>query len=526
LNDKVFYVTTPLYYVNDVPHMGHAYATVGADAIARYQRAKGREVFFLTGTDEHGQKVEKASKEKGFASPQALADSVVLGYVEAWKLLEITHDRFIRTTDADHKRAAAKFWETVQKNGFIEKRQYEGWYCVYEETFWPESQLAEPGHLCPDCKRPTTLTKEENFFFKQTAFADAMRAHIAAHPEFIAPELRRNEILGSYLEAEGGVHDQSISRSNFKWGIPVPGDENQVIYVWFDALINYITAAGWESDPERFKKTWPADVHIIGKDILRFHAVLWPAMLLAAGLELPKKVFGTGLILNEGKKMSKSLGNSVDPLDWARRFGVDTLRYYLLREVAFGSDGSISEEGIQKRYNTELANDLGNLLNRSLTMLDKYCGGKMPQKPGPAFEGDALRAELTTFWKDYSGAMDALALNQGLDAIFARVRAANQYIDAQSPWKKAKLPEGKAEVDNCLYNLVETLRLAAFALSPFMPAASAKMLGQLGLDGLLDARGNLKGTTLEAQCQWGTLPEGHATAKGEPLFPRAEAAAV
>jgi methionyl-tRNA synthetase len=521
LKDKVFYITTPLYYVNDVPHVGHAYATVGADVLARYQRAKGREVFFLTGTDEHGQKVEKAAQEKGYAGPQALADDVVIHFKEAWSVLNISYDRFIRTTDKDHKETAAKFWKTVQDNGYIEKRMYEGWYCIYEENFWPESQLVEPGHLCPDCKRPTTLTKEENFFFKQTSFVEAMRGHIASHPEFVAPELRRNEILGSYLNLEGGVHDQSISRSNFRWGIPVPGDDKQVIYVWFDALINYITAAGWGSDPERFKTLWPADVHIIGKDILRFHAVLWPAMLLAAGLELPKKIFGTGMILNEGKKMSKSLGNGVDPLDWARRFGVDVLRYYLLREVPFGSDGSISEEGIQKRYNTELANDLGNLLNRTLTMLDKYCDGCAPEPVK-----DAMGIRVAAFWSRFSGAMDGLAFHHALDEIFSLVREANRHIDEQAPWKLAKDPSKKEQLQACLYNLLEAIRVCGFALTCFMPSTASKLLEQLGLPEAVDNTGALKGMNLDAACSFGGFKAGHKTAKGEPLFPRAEAATV
>ena len=368
---KSFYVSTPIFYVNDVPHLGHAYATLGADVLARFMRGCGREVVFSTGTDEHGLKVEKASREKGFASPQALVDETAPRYNALWSKLAITHDRFIRTTDADHKAVATRFWRTVAANGFIEKRQYQGWYCVHEETFWPESQLRQPGNLCPDCGRPAELGTEENYFFKQTAFVERLRAHLASHPDFVAPALRRNEILGSYLNAENGVHDQSVSRSNFTWGIPVPGDPAQVIYVWFDALINYITMAGWGQDDERFAKVWPADVHIIGKDILRFHAVLWPAMLMAAGIELPKQVFGTGLIMNDGVKMSKSLGNAIDPHDWIDRYGADTVRYYLLREIPYGQDGSISESGIVVRYNAELANGLGNLLSRCAALCEK-----------------------------------------------------------------------------------------------------------------------------------------------------------
>jgi methionyl-tRNA synthetase len=521
MSEEVFYVTTPLYYVNAAPHLGHAYATIGADVLARYQRAKGREVYFLTGTDEHGQKVERASQEKGYPSPKALADDVVQHFKSAWELLNISHDRFIRTTDEDHKAAAQAFWKQVASKGYIEKRLYEGWYCIYEENFWPESQLIEPGHLCPECQRPTVLTKEENFFFKQTAFVEAMRQHLEKHPDFVRPEIRRNEILGSYLGADGAVHDQSISRSNFRWGIPVPGDEKQVIYVWFDALINYITAAGWPSDMERFGRLWPADVHIIGKDILRFHAVLWQAMLLAAGLELPKQVFGTGMILDNGRKMSKSFGNGVDPIDWSKRFGVDVFRYYLLREVPFGADGSVSEEGIQGRYNTELANELGNLLNRSLTMLEKYCDGKVP-----AADADRLGLGLEAFWPRYEAAMESLSFHEALEAILSLIRLANRHIDDEAPWKLAKDPAQRGRLDACLKNLIEVLRVLGFALSPFMPDTSVRFLAQLGLKDCIGAKGELKGTRLDLACRFGAIPVGHATAKGEPLFPRSEAAAV
>jgi methionyl-tRNA synthetase len=522
VSDKTFYITTPLYYVNGAPHIGHAYSTVGADALARYARACGRQVYFLTGTDEHGQKVAKAAEEKGFESPQALADAMVLQFKKAWEVLGISYDRFIRTTDADHIAAAQEFFRRVEKNGFLEKRPYEGWYCIYEETFWLEKDLKEPGNLCPDCGRPTQRMEEQNYFFLQSALAERLRAYLGEHPGFIQPETRRNEVLGSYLEAKDGVTDVSITRSSVKWGIPVPGDDRQVLYVWFDALINYLTATGWPKPG--FEKLWPADVHIIGKEILRFHAVLWPSMLMAAGIEPPSKVFGTGWIVNDGKKMSKSLGNEIDPLDWAARFGPEVLRYYILREIPFGMDGSVSEEGIQKRYNSELANDLGNLLNRSLTMLDKYCEGRVPSRPGDAFQSDPLRQDLAGFWGDYAAAMDSLAFHQALDAIFARVRSANQYIDSQAPWKKAKLEGGRPELENCLYNLAEALRIAAYAMSPFMPQAAAGMLAQLGLPATsLDTRGELQGTTLAAACQWGLFEGGHATAKGEPLFPRAEA---
>ena len=522
---KAFYVTTPIFYVNDVPHLGHAYAALGADVQARFMRSRGREVVFSTGTDEHGLKVEKASKEKGFATPQAMVDETAPRYNALWAKLAITHDRFIRTTDADHKAVAAKFWETVAKNGFIEKRQYQGHYCVHEETFWPESQLVQPGDKCPDCGRPTELATEENYFFKQTAFVERLRAHLAAHPDFVAPELRRNEILGSYLNAADGVHDQSISRSNFTWGIPVPGDPSQVIYVWFDALINYITMAGWGTDDARFAHVWPADVHIIGKDILRFHAVLWPAMLMAAGIELPKKVFGTGLIMNDGVKMSKSLGNAIDPNDWIARHGVDTVRYYLLREVPYGQDGSISESGIEGRYNSELANDWGNLLSRTVAMAEKSLGSVVPAVPGAAFAGDPLRAELNSLRAEYVAAMEALAYHDALEAVFKRVRKANQYIDEQGPWKLAKDPAKRPELENCLYTLLDFLRCVSLTLAPFMPFAADRALVQLGYTPgqLLGPRGEAQGSPLDEALAFGGLPSGQKVAKGEGLFPRKEA---
>jgi methionyl-tRNA synthetase len=524
---KAFYVTTPIFYVNDVPHLGHAYAALGADVQARFMRSRGREVVFSTGTDEHGQKVEKASKEKGFASPQALVDETAPRYNALWAKLAITHDRFIRTTDADHKAVATRFWETVAKNGFIEKRQYQGWYCVHEETFWPESQLQQPGNKCPDCGRPTEMGTEENYFFKQTAFVERLRKHLAEHPDFVAPELRRNEILGSYLNAEDGVHDQSISRSNFTWGIPVPGDPAQVIYVWFDALINYITMAGWGTDDARFAKVWPCDVHIIGKDILRFHAVLWPAMLMAAGIELPKKVFGTGLIMNDGVKMSKSLGNAIDPNDWIERHGADVVRYYLLREVPYGQDGSISESGIAGRYNAELANGLGNLLSRSAALCEKNGVVFSPWDPPEAGDAELLTA-AAAMKAAYLPAMEALAYHEALEAVNVLIRAANKYVDERAPWTlaKDKSEAGQRALGHVLYAVAEAARLCLCALAPFMPQTVDKGLQGLGYapGQLFKARSENAGEPLDALLNWGKLPAGLSLKKGDGLFPRKETA--
>jgi methionyl-tRNA synthetase len=515
MGKEVFYITTPLYYVNDAPHVGTAYSTIGADVMARYVRACGREVFFLTGTDEHGLKVEKAAKEKGFDSPKALADAMAERFKDAWKVLDISYDRFIRTTDADHARAVEKFWKAVDAAGLLEKRSYEGWYCVHEETFWPETQLVQPGNLCPDCQRETSKASEENWFFKQTTFVSQLKAHLEAHPDFVQPEIRRNEILGSYLNSADGVLDQSISRSNFKWGLPVPGDAKQVIYVWFDALINYITAAGYESDAARFEKVWPADVHVIGKDILRFHAVLWPSMLMAVGLKPPKKVFGTGFILNEGKKMSKSLGNTIDPVDWARRFGVDVFRYYLLREVPFGSDGSVSEAGIQGRYNNELADVLGNLLSRSLAMY-----GKTPLAALTNHQ-DPLMLTGQQLWRDYSKAMDQLDFHGALEQIFQLARTANEYIQKAEPWKLAKSekPEDRRLLAHELYCLLESLRLIGHGLRPFMPETAEKLLFQLGQD-----KGLWQSLNLEKLMCFQEGTDFSRALKGDSLFPKPELA--
>jgi len=533
--DKIFFITTPIYYANDVPHIGHAYCSIGADVQARYQRALGKEVFFLTGLDAHGQKMDKASKEKGYASPGMLVDEVKGRWLEAWKTLAITNDDFILTTEERHKRAARKFFSAVQAAGFIEKRSYKGNYCVHEETFWPETQLLQPGDLCPDCKRPTQMMEETNYFFKQSSFADALRAHLKAHPEFVRPEARRNELLGSYLDAEDGVTDISITRQSLKWGIGVPGDDGQVIYVWFDALINYMTAAGYGSDEPadkaRFAKWWPADVHLIGKDILRFHALLWPAMLMAnrdaehpQGQALPRQVYGTGLIMNEGVKMSKSLGNAIDPFEWARDYGVDVLRYYLLREVAFGYDGSISKAGIEKRFNTELANDWGNLLSRSVAMTEKFFAGSVPAPAAAGSAPDKLVAAGKAFLPAYLKAMDAMAYHEALEAVFVLIRTANKYVDDQAPWKMAKDPAQGPALADCMYNLLEALRLAGLALAPFMPESAERSLEPLGFapGEAFAGRGALKGKPLAEALAWGGLEPGRKVKKGEPLFMRKE----
>ncbi len=515
MSEKTYYITTPLYYVNDKPHIGHAYSTVGADVFARFKKSCGLQVYLLTGTDEHGQKIAKASAEKGYSSPKALADEMVLHFKAAWSALGIEYDRFIRTTDEDHYAAAKEFFLRVKAAGLIEKRSYEGWYCVHEETFYLEKDLKQPGDLCPDCERPATRTQEENCFFLQSKLADKMRDYLKAHPDFVLPEIRRNEVLGSYFKVEGGVQDISITRSAVKWGIPVPGDENQVLYVWFDALISYLTASGWPKPG--FEKLWPADVHIIGKEILRFHAVLWPAMLMAAGIEAPRKVFGTGWIVNDGKKMSKSLGNVIDPIEWANRFGPEVVRYYLLRDVPFGSDASVSEAGLQGRYNSELADVLGNLLSRTLAMY-----GKTPVATLGG-EHEALHEKAKAFWQEYSNAMEQLAFHEALERLFHLARLANEYIAKHEPWKLAKSenPEDRARLAHLFYSLLEVLRQLGHALRPFMPQTAEKLLAQLGQD-----KAAWQVQKLETLLEFQAFTDFGKAAKGEALFPKPEVAKV
>ena len=504
---EVFYITTPIYYVNDVPHIGTAYTTLAADVIARYQRLRGREVFFLTGTDEHGQKVAQAAAEKN-ESPQAWADEMVSHFVDNWKLLNISNDDFIRTTQNRHTLVAQLFIEKLKESGDVYLGSYEGWYCVHDESFLLSSQLIEGA--CPECRRPVDWVKEENYFFRMSKYADAVLKHIEDNPGFVQPESRRNEVL-SFLRS--GVTDQSISRTSFTWGIPLPFDPRHVMYVWFDALLNYVSAIDFGGESARFESTWPADWHLMGKEILRFHAVIWPAMLMAAGLPLPKHVFAHGWLTVEGQKMSKSLGNVVRPSEIVDEYGVDAYRYYFMREFSFGIDGNFSRRTILQRYNAELANDLGNLESRVLTMVHKYREGIVPEPGAPGEEENILKEKASQLTQSIDTRLAAPAFNEALAEIWEFIHAVNRYVDVCAPWALAKDESKAADLDRVLYNSMEGLRQIALCIAPFMPQTAEEMWERLGLPEVWSAR-------LPGSAVWGGLPTGGLTTRGEALFPR------
>lgn len=507
-----FYITTPIYYVNDVPHIGHAYTTVAADVLARYWRLRGRNVFFLTGLDEHGQKVQQAAEKAGI-DPQVHCDRLAPQFTQLWKRLNISNDAFIRTTDLQHQKVVQRYLQQLFDKQLIYKADYTGWYCTFDERFWTEKDVIDG--LCPDCKRPIERLSEHNYFFKMGQYQERLIDHIRNNEDFIRPASRRNEVLG-FLQTQK-LGDLSISRpkSRLSWGIELPFDKDYVTYVWFDALVNYISALEYLPEKPAMDRFWPANVHLVGKDILTTHAVYWSTMLMALELDLPKTIFAHGWWTVDGEKMSKSRGNVVDPNKMIDEFGADAFRYFLLREVPFGQDGDFSREAMIGRINSDLANGLGNLLSRTVTMIDRYCGGKIPPSHQEFEEHEnTLENAVRESAQQIEELLPSLQFNRVLESIWNVIQTADQYIESQQPWKLAKEQAQMPRLEQVLYRIAETLRHLAYHLAPFMPTTAAEMVKQLGLTATDLNRDGVR--------SWGLLPLGTTVKKGASLFPRIE----